>query len=338
VSEPSSATAPIVLGVRLRSVLGRIPSLGLKLTPYLLLVLLELVYVSKQPDAFTRLAIGFTVAGGLCLAFAAAGQTIVIMTGGIDLSVGGVISLATVLAATRYHNSSASILAWTVLIVLIGAGAGALNGILLVWLNLQPFIVTLATWSFWSGVAFWILPVEGGLIPQRLLDWVNTNPAGFAVPIWILVVGLLLWMLVRRSALMFRIRAIGSNRDSAYLSGVNVPLTLITAYAISGACAAAGGVFLATQISSGSPNIGDDFILQAVAAVVIGGASLFGGNGSVAASVAGAFVLTLAGSVVFALGFSSQLEGVIRALILAAAIIAVSAGTLIKRRRQGRIA
>ena len=337
-SAPAAVDAPVLISSRLRAALGRVGSLGLRLTPYLLLVLLELIYVWKQPEAFTRIAIGFTVAGGLCLAFAAAGQTIVVMTGGIDLSVGGVISLATVLAATRYHSSTGSIITWTLLIVLIGAGAGALNGVLLVSLNLQPFIVTLATWSLWSGIAFWVLPVEGGFIPDRLLNWVNANPAGFAVPIWILVIGLLLWMVSRKSRLMFRIRAIGSNRDAAYLSGVNVPLTLIAAYSISGACAAAGGVFLATQISSGSPNIGDDFILQSVAAVVIGGASLFGGKGSIAASIAGAFVLILAGSVVFALGYSSQLEAVIRALILAAAIVAVSAGTLIKRRRQGRIA
>jgi ribose transport system permease protein len=328
---------PLVeLGPPLRARLGRLRLVGL--TPYVLLAALELVYVEKQAGAFTRSAIGFTVAGGLCLAFAAAGQTIVVMTGGIDLSVGGVISTATVLAATQYHASTGSIVLWTVLIVLIGAGAGALNALILVRLNLQPFIVTLATWSLWSGIAFWILPVEGGVIPQKLLDWVNANPAGFAVPIWILALGLLLWLLVRRSPLLYRIRAIGSNRDAAYLSGVNVPLTLVAAYASSGACAAVGGLFLATQISSGSPNIGDDFILQSAAAVVIGGTSLLGGNGSVAAAVAGSFVLTVAGSVVFALGFSSQLEAVIRALILIAAIVAVSAGTLIKRRRQGRIA
>ena len=151
------------------------------------------------------------------------------------------------------------------------------------------------------------------------------------------MIGLLFWVLVRRSPLMFRIRAVGSDRDAARLSGVNITRTLVAAYAISGGCAAFGGLFLATQISSGDPTIGDGFILLSVAAVVIGGASLTGGRGSVAAAVAGSFVLTLASVVIFALGYSAELEGVIQGLILIVAIVVVSAGSLNKRRAQGRI-
>ena len=122
------------------------------LTPYLFLVALELVYVEKQPDAFTRSEIGIMVAGGLCLAFASAGQVVVVMTGGIDLSIGGVISTATCLAATEYHSSTGSIILWSGLILLMGIGAGALNAICVTWLHLQPFIVTLASLGH-SGLA-----------------------------------------------------------------------------------------------------------------------------------------------------------------------------------------
>ncbi len=330
--------APSALPIPGRGLRTRIGRRLVDLAPYLFLIALELVYLEKQSGAFTRSAIGIMVAGGLCLAFASAGQVVVIMTGGIDLSVGGVISTATCLAATQYHSSVGSMLLWSALILLIGVGAGVVNALCIVWLNLQPFIVTLATWSLWSGIALWILPVEGGYVPERLLNWVNQNPAGLGVPIWILVIGLLIWVLVSRSALMYRIRAVGSGRDAAYLSGVNITRTLVAAYAISGACAAAGGLFLATQISSGSPTIGDSFILLCIASVVIGGASLTGGRGSAAASVAGAYVLTLVTSVVFAYGYSAQLEEVIRGSILIVAIIVVSTGSLNKRRAQGRIA
>jgi ribose transport system permease protein len=307
------------------------------LVPYLLLLALVVVYNHKVPGALEQVSIAITVAGGLTLALAAAGQAIVILTGGIDLSIGGVISVSTVIAATHMTEDWANIVLWGVIIVALGAFAGVLNGLLIVKLGLQPFIVTLATWSLWAGVALWIQPVEGGVIPVRLLNVMNATYVGLGTPVWIVLGLFVFWLSIRRSALIYRIRSIGSNREAAYLSGVSPLITIGAAYAISGVFAALAGLFLATQMSSGDPGAGNSFILQSVAAVVIGGASLRGGRGSVAAAVIGSFVLTLSGSVVFALGYSSQFEEVVRALILVGAILAVSGGSLLQRRRSGRL-
>jgi ribose transport system permease protein len=307
------------------------------LVPYLLLLVLVVIYNHNVSGALSRVSLAITIAGALTLALAAAGQAIVILTGGIDLSIGGIISLSTVIAAQRFTEDWATIILWSAIIVAIGAAAGLVNGLLIVKLGLQPFIVTLATWSLWAGVALWIQPVEGGVIPVRLLNVMNATYLGLGVPIWITIGLFALWIAIRRSALIYRIRAIGSNREATYLSGVSPLVTIGAAYAISGAFAALAGLFLSTQMSSGDPGSGDSFILQSVAAVVIGGASLRGGRGSVAAAVVGSFVLTLSGSVVFALGYSSQFEDVVRALILVGAILAVSGGSLLQRRRSGRL-
>jgi ribose transport system permease protein len=307
------------------------------LVPYVLLLVLVIIYNHNVSGALSRISLAITIAGGLTLALAAAGQAIVILTGGIDLSIGGIISLSTVIASQRFTEDWATIILWAAIIVALGGAAGLVNGLLIVKLGLQPFIVTLATWSLWGGVALWIQPVEGGVIPIRLLNVMNETYLGLGTPIWI-VIGLFgFWIAIRRSALIYRIRAIGSNREAAYLSGISPLVTISAAYALSGAFAALAGLFLATQMSSGDPGSGDSFILQSVAAVVIGGASLRGGRGSVAAAVVGSFVLTLSGSVVFALGYSSQFEDVVRALILVGAILAVSGGSLLQRRRSGRL-
>jgi ribose/xylose/arabinose/galactoside ABC-type transport system permease subunit len=115
------------------------------------------------------------------------------------------------------------------------------------------------------------------------------------------------------------------------LAGVNVPLTLVAAYTLSGALAALGGVFLSTQIASGSPIVGNEFILQSVGAVVIGGASLRGGRGSVAATIAGAYILTLVPSVVTAYGVSGDLSAVVQAAILLFAVVVVAREQVTRR-------
>jgi ribose transport system permease protein len=301
--------------------------------PYLMLAALIAIYTSVQSGAFSRSELNIQSAATMTLLLVATGQSIVILLGGIDLSVGGVVSLSTSLAATHFGHGGAGMAGWIPLIVLFGCIGGGLNGLLISQLRLQPFIVTLATWSIWSGVALWVLPIEGGTIPPGFIGWVGHTTLGLSSPVWLLVALLVLWAWFKRTRIGVAIRATGSSENSAFLSGVPTGLTTIAAYALSGLFAALAGLFLVTQTASGSPTVGNDFILNSVAAVVIGGTSLFGGRGGVGGTVAGAFILTLIASVIFALNISSFWTPVLTGMLLILAVLANSLTELYARRR-----
>ena len=301
--------------------------------PYLILLLLVGLYGSVGEAVFTRDELNIQAAAVMTLLLVATGQTVVILLGGIDLSVGGVVSLTTAIAATRLDGSSTRLALSLAGIVLLGAALGMLNGILVARLRLQPFIVTLATWSVWSGTALWILPTEGGQIPQRLIDAANATPFTLATPFWLILGLALFWAWFKRTRVGFAIKATGSSENSAFLSGVPTGRTITTAYALSGLFAALAGVFLVTQTASGSPTVGNDFILNSVAAVVIGGTSLFGGRGGVGGTIAGAIILTLIASVIFTLGISSFWTPVVTGLLLILAVLANSLIEIYVRRR-----
>jgi ribose transport system permease protein len=302
------------------------------LLPYLILVILCAVYVRLQPGAFSREQLNITAAATVTLLLVATGQTIVILRGGIDLSVGGVISMTTAIAATHFGAGGSRMVLWGALIIALGMAAGALNGVLLGILRLQPFIVTLATWSIWSGVALWVLPTEGGTIPQSLVNWANASFLGLGTPVWIVVVLVLFWAWFKRTRLGIAIASSGSSERSAYLSGVPMLRTLIGTYTLSGFFAALAGLFLTTQTASGSPSVGNDYILSSVAAVVIGGTSLFGGRGGLGGTIAGAFILTMIGNVIFVLQLSADWTPLVEGVLLILAVVVNSLIALYARR------
>lgn len=309
---------------------------GPVLVPYLMLVVMVLVYASVQTGVLSLRELNLDASAALTLILVATGQTIVITMGGIDLSVGGVVSLSTAIAATKLGSGGGQMWLWMLVIVAFGAGAGALNGLLVSRLRLQPFIVTLATWSVWGGVALWVLPTEGGTIPTSLTSAANGTLAGIATPVWLVVVIALFWAWFKRTRLGTGIRSVGSSERSARLGGVDVARTTVAAYALCGLFAALAGIFLTTQTASGSPTVGNDYILQSVAAVVIGGTSLFGGRGGVGGTIAGALILTIIGNLVFALHVSSFWVPIASGLLLVLAVVAGSAMELYARRQVSR--
>jgi ribose transport system permease protein len=301
--------------------------------PYMILAVLVAVYGGVGHSVFTLEQLNIQSAAVMTLLLVATGETIVILLGGIDLSVGGVVSLTTALVATRLGGHGLGFAAWLAAIIVIGTAIGALNGLLVSRLRLQPFIVTLATWSVWSGVALWILPTEGGNVPGRLIDVANATTLSLATPVFMVVVLALFWAWFKRTRVGFGIRATGSSENSAYLSGVPTVRTITTAYALSGLFAMLGGLFLTTQTASGSPTVGNDYILNSVAAVVIGGTSLFGGRGGLGGTIAGAFILTLIASVIFTLGISSFWTPVVTGVLLILAVLSNSLIEIYVRRR-----
>lgn len=290
----------------------------------LMLALIVAIYGSLQKGVFTLDELNIDTAAAMTLMLAATGQTIVLIRGGIDLSIGGVISLGTVLAATQFGADPLNILIWSGLILLLGFCIGMVNGLLISVLKLQPFLVTLATWSILNGVAMLILPTDGGSVPGWWIGFSYLQVFGIAAPVWMLLALVVFWYWYRATRLGITIQAVGSSEKSAFLSGVSIGRINIVTYGLSGLFAAGAALYLTTQTGAGSPTIGKDYILPSVAAAVIGGVSLFGGRGHLLGTIIGAYILTLIGNLVFVLRVSSYWQPVMSGVILLLAVLASS--------------
>ncbi|MBA3868511.1 MAG: ABC transporter permease [Anaerolineae bacterium] len=292
------------------------------------IILFALLGVTASLNArfFTPAVITSTSNQSMTLVFAGMAQTTVVTTGGIDLSVGPIISMSNSLASAIFveTDSSLHIILVVVIVLAVAALAGLINGVIVVYGRLQPIIVTLATSSIYSGIALFLRPRPGGfvpdiygdlltkrvgqLLPESLFTPNSMGIAGFfqslfdtipASAILLVIVLLLVWTPFRRSRLGMWVYAVGSNEGAAYMSGVNVKRAKVSAYVLGGLFAGIAGLFLTAQTRSGDATTGAVFTLQSIAVVVLGGTSLFGGSGGVAGTIVGAFALRLIPSILF---------------------------------------
>jgi ribose transport system permease protein len=294
------------------------------LPPLLVLILLGAAIGIMRPSTFAIDQINIKVAAATTLILIATGETIVVARSGIDLSVGGMLSLTTAICATRGDPGGVESLFWIGFVLVLGALVGVVNGLIITFGKLQPFVVTLATWSILEGCALTILPAETSGVPQSWVDAEHWMPGGIGVPIMLLVVLAALWAWFSRTRIFNAIRAAGSNERSAYLNRVSVLGTNAWAYGLSGFFAAAAGLYFSTQTGAGHPTVGTQYLLPAIAAVVIGGTSLLGGRGTLVGTIVGAFILTLIGDVVFLLKLQSYWQWVMSGVILMLVVILTS--------------
>ena len=224
-----------------------------------------------------------------CLAL---GMTLVIISGGIDLSVGPTAAISAVICATLLVAGVPVPLA-----ILAGLGIGVLcglvNGVLVAYAGLQPFIVTLGTLSTYRAIALIYTggnPVLG--VPQGFRTLFNGTVAGIPNSVvMVAIVALLAWVLLKKTPLGEYLLAVGGNEEAAYVAGVPIAVTKITAYVISGALAALASMILIGRLGAAEPILGNLWELDAIAAAAIGGASLMGGKGSVIGTLLGAIIL-----------------------------------------------
>jgi ribose transport system permease protein len=235
--------------------------------------------------------------GALPLAMAAAAQAVVVLSGGIDLSVGSLMAVSNVLAAsTMQHATFTQSLALAALILVAGALQGAANGIIVVVSRIPDVVVTLTTGFIWGGVALLILEKPGGGAPQAFLDLAAGSLASPWAPnaLILLVISVaVIWLPVSRSRLGLLIYAVGSDRIAAFRSGVGIDSTRILAYVVGGLFSAFGGLALTMTTGIGAPLAGTYYTLSSVAAIVIGGVRLTGGRGGMVGPVIAALLLTL---------------------------------------------
>lgn len=229
------------------------------------------------------------------VAIVAVGATIVIFSGGIDLSPGSAIALMTVLFATSVKLWAIPIFVAVPLIVIVGLLLGLLNGVLTAYLRIPSFITTLAALSAFRGVAFMF---NNGSPVSQVSEWLEPifygRLLGLPLPFfYVVVIYLIAFWFLSYTAVGRSIYAVGGNPNAARLSGIDVRRTQLIAFAIAGVCAAFGAILMAARLNSGSPNYGVGLELSAIAAAVIGGASLSGGRGNIINTVIGALTIVV---------------------------------------------
>jgi len=284
--------------------------------------------LSRYPGVFEWTSIVNTA---MPTVLVAVGQTVVVITRGIDLSLGGIIDVSNSLAAVHMHSSLGSMVVWSGIVLLFGMLCGTANGVLVAYARLQPILVTLATLAILQGLAIKILPEPGGAIPD---GYSNTlaNPTGPWSLLYVVAIAGL-WLVLRRTATGVRIFALGNDEYAARTRGFPVRRVKTIAYALAGTLAAASGLFLAATTTAGDPAAGDVYVLTSIAAVVLGGVSFFGGRGSALGSIAGAFTLTILTNVLFFAGIDPLYQSFFQGLFLFVAVLLGGfLGYLLRRR------
>ena len=288
---PSGNTPTVRTAPRRGQVLAQNASLVVAAT---LLVAMLVIYVVLYIGSLSTFPGTFEAASitdhAVPLSLAAVGQSLVILTRGIDLSVGGMMDMTNSLAALKLSGGLATEALWTVIILGVGAAGGLLNGVLVAFGRVQPILVTLGTLSIFQGIALWVLPSPGGHVANGYTSlFLNPNAPTALIYVVLLALG---WVALRRTRLGVQIFAVGNDEEAARANSVPVAKTKVIAYVLSGMLAAAAGIALATTTTVGDATGGDVFTLSSIAAAVVGGVSLFGGRGSAVGAICGAFVLT----------------------------------------------
>ncbi|WP_205706387.1 ABC transporter permease, partial [Kineococcus indalonis] len=255
-------------------------------------------------------------------ALIALGQTLVILTGGIDLSVGSVIAVAGMTGAVVAKANPGQVWLTVLAAMAVGLLAGAVNGVLVSRVDVPPFIATLGMLTAGSGVAYVIgggAPVNG--LPAEFGRIANTEVLGLQVPVIVMILGIVaLGVAMRRTSYGMRVYAVGGNRVAAEIAGVNARRTLFSVYAVSGLLAGLSGVMLASRVISGPPNLGQGYELDAIAAVVIGGASLMGGRGTVWGTALGLLLIQTLNNGLDLLLVPTYWQDVIKGVLIVAAV------------------
>ncbi|TPJ15069.1 ABC transporter permease [Mesorhizobium sp. B2-7-3] len=341
---PAKATAPSASG-------GSALLTLMKLRTFIALIAV-LVFFSIAAPNFLSAANLILMAKHVALnAFLAMGMTFVIITGGIDLSVGSIVGLCGMVAGYLVLNGIDLQIGYTIyfnvveialITLLVGIAIGAVNGLLITRLNVAPFIATLGVLYVARGFA--LLSSDGRTFPNLVgKPELGTTGFGFLgagrllglpVSIWILiVVALGAAYLARYTPLGRHIFAVGGNERAARISGVRVNMVKMFVYMFSGFCAAIVGLIISSELMASHPATGESFELNAIAAAVLGGTSMSGGRGTIGGTIVGAFVIGILSDGLVMMGVSSFWQMVIKGLVIIIAVVVDQA----QRRLQQRV-
>jgi ribose transport system permease protein len=318
------------------------------LVAYSVLLVVFTLFASNQADFLTRYGPQSIFNQIITLCIASLGQTFIIITGGIDLSVGSLIIFSNCIAATIMRPAidtfGGSVLAGgiatTCIVLACAALCGLINGAVVVYGRLQPIVVTLATGSIFSGLARYVRPSPGGDVPSQFARFF-TGRAFEYIPVSAIILGFSLfciWIPYRTRKYGQALYAVGGNENAAFVSGIKINAVKLRVYMLAGMCAGICGILLTAQTRSGDPNAMNNFTNNSIAAAVLGGASLAGGRGSYIGSIAGAMILQLIVGLLIFWNISSFYQNLIQGIILILALSVNFISTILRERRERRIA
>jgi ribose transport system permease protein len=286
-----------------------------------LIAFLTVDAVSSSP--FNYFEFGFMSAGGATLALAAMGQTLVVLTGGFDLSTGAVVSLVNVILAIGMRPTAGSEVLFFLVAIGVGAIVGALNGFFVAFARMQSIVVTLATMFVVQGVTLLVMATPGGSIPQGFATFFTGSavPNILPAPIAVILVAAVFWRLLKNSRFGVALYAAGSDESSARAAGIQTRLTRFLAYLLAGIFYGAAGAFISAQTGSADPLIGRPMLLEVFAAVVLGGTVFGGGRGGCVGSILGAYTLTMVVNILLVLNVSAYYSSIAEGVILLLAVL-----------------
>ena len=305
----------------------------------ILLVLSLVINLILQPNMFARDTLNSNMRVFLPIILMAVGQAIVILGGGIDISVGGTVSIVNTVLATRVglEGSPADMWQYVFISLLIGLLAGAINGFFIAYLRLQPIITTYATSFLYAGFALFILPNPGGGIPGDIAAlYRSSTPLNVPLAFFVIAIVLLMWLYLRSTRYGNFLYAVGGKAEAAYETAVPVTWVQFSTYVISGLMAAFAGIAITMLSGSGNADIGGTMTLNSITAVVIGGNALSGGVGGVAGPVMGAITLGIIQNIISFASIDTWWQTLVRAVIIVVALAAPGIVNLFRTQR-GRL-
>lgn len=288
---------------------------------YILLLIMILVSALMSDKFFTGINISNLLKQNSAIGIVAIGELVVILTGGIDLSVGAIVSMSTVVVSLMLKSGS-SISVSIIVTLLIGILAGIINGTLITKLRIIPFIATLATQNIFSGIGLLLSTGRQVFYDNDnflLIGSMEFNHIPLIAIVW-LIIALIVSYILEHTRTGRYIKGFGGNKESVRLSGVNIQKTEMTAYIISGLLCAIGGVIMASRLTLGSNSVGTGWELTGIAGTVIGGGSMTGGVGTVGGVIVGTLVMGLIGNIMNLMKVSIYWQQIVKGSIILIAV------------------
>ena len=288
---------------------------------YLFTVLIIVVAAILDEDFLSIRNLKNLVLSSLPLIIAAFGQMMILLTAGIDLSIGSTISFCNVVAiATMQPSEPLGFLLPVIISLVVGSLCGLINGILVTKGRLTPVIATIATMSIYGGLALLVRPVPGGR-GHRLFSKLLLGKLGIPIPTILLILMLIfMFLLTTNTSFGRKMRAVGGNINAAYSTGIAVNKVLLITYTLGGLMAGFSALFLTAQMSCGDATVGSQYTINTITVAVVGGTFLSGAVGSAFGIVAGAFIIMILNNILNLVGISSFYQYVFQGLILITAL------------------
>lgn len=294
---------------------------------FVVLILVILIFGMISPRFLTVSNFSNIIKQIAANAILAAGMCFVILTGGIDISVGAILAFTSAITVWMTANGC-NIFVVLLTGIFIGAVIGSVNGIFVAKFNLQPMIVTLATQSIFRGAT--LVFTKGSPIPlgtaydAPIYKWFGSGMVFGVIPVPLIIVVIVFavsFYLLNRTSFGRHVYAVGGNEDAALLSGIQVIWTKIRVYVVCGIMAAVAGIIISSRISSAQPTAGETYEMDAIAAVVIGGTSLRGGEGQVLFTIVGAIIIGMLNNLLNLMGVESYYQTIVKGVVILIAVL-----------------